>query len=46
MRDDGTALQPKLGAVVWTEARDGPDRGAQVLCIKEVSCIGRALLER
>lgn len=44
--DSGTALLPKLGTVVWTETGDTPDRGAWVLSIKEVSCIGRTLLNR
>lgn len=46
VRDGGAALLPKLGAVVGTEARDGPDRGERVLSIKEVSCIGRTFLDR
>lgn len=43
-RNGERTLVPKLKAVFRAEAWDGPDRGAWILSIKEVSCIGRTLL--
>lgn len=43
-RNGERTLIPKLKAVFRTEAWDGPDRGAWILSVKEVSRIGRTLL--
>ncbi|TNN52472.1 hypothetical protein EYF80_037331 [Liparis tanakae] len=40
-RDGGAALCPKPGAVVRTQAGDGPDWGARVLRIKESWCVSQ-----